>query len=74
MNKHLLWMIIGCTLPLFLIFLAPVLGLGSGTSLFIFMLAMFACHLFMPAHHHEKQNNQKQHSSPAKPENHDHHL
>lgn len=44
-------MIIGCTLPLLLIFIAPLLGLGSGASLFIYMLAMFACHLLMPMKH-----------------------
>jgi uncharacterized membrane protein YesL len=60
MSKHTLWMVIGCTVPLLLIFIAPALGLGSGVSLFIFILAMFACHLFMPMHHHEKHNNQTQ--------------
>jgi hypothetical protein len=43
-------MIIGCLLPL-LVFFAPAVGLGSNTSLFIFILAMFACHLLMPMHH-----------------------
>jgi len=52
MKKHIIWMIIGCGLPLLLIFFAPALGLGSGTSLFIFVLAMFACHLLMPMHGH----------------------
>lgn len=49
--KHIIWMIIGCTIPLLLIFFAPALGLGSNVSLFIFILAMFACHLLMPMHH-----------------------
>lgn len=44
-------MIIGCTLPLLLIFLAPALGLSGDTSLLIFVIAMFACHLLMPMHH-----------------------
>ncbi|WP_242928446.1 hypothetical protein [Pontibacter vulgaris] len=51
MNKHILWMIIGCTLPLLLIFLAPALGLSGDVSLLIFVIAMFACHLLMPMHH-----------------------
>jgi hypothetical protein len=38
MKKYIIWMIIGCGLPLLLIFLAPALGLGSGTSLFIFIM------------------------------------
>lgn len=52
MNTHTIWMIIGCTLPLLLIFLAPALGWGSDVSLFLFVLAMFACHLLMPMHQH----------------------
>ena len=57
--KHAIWMIVGCTLPLFLIFLAPALGLGSNLSLFIFIIVMFACHLFMPMHHrgHNQEKN-----------------
>ncbi|MCJ8163380.1 hypothetical protein MKJ04_00900 [Pontibacter sp. E15-1] len=51
MKKHLLWMIIGCTLPLLLIFLAPALWLSGNVSLFIFIIVMFACHLLMPMHH-----------------------
>jgi len=70
--KHL-WMIIGCILPLLLIFLAPALGLSSNTSLFIFIVIMFACHLLMPMHalgsHKYKQKN----SETTKPENHGHH-
>ena len=74
MSKHTLLMVIGCTVPLLLIFLAPALGLVSSVSLFIFILAMFACHLFMPMYHHEKDNNQNQQSSSTKTENHDHHI
>ncbi|ARS37994.1 hypothetical protein [Pontibacter actiniarum] len=50
MGKHILWMIIGCTLPLLLIFLAPALGLSGDVSLLVFVIAMFACHLLMPMH------------------------
>ena len=46
-------MIIGCGLPLLLIFLAPAFGIGSHASILIFILAMFACHLLMPMHGHE---------------------
>ena len=58
MKKHILWMLIGCGLPLLLIFLTPALGLRSSTSLFIFIVAMFACHLLMPMHHghHDEKN------------------
>lgn len=57
--KHAIWMVIGCVLPLLLIFLAPALGLGSNFSFFIFMLSMFACHLMMPMHH--RRHNHEQH-------------
>ena len=52
MKNHGLWMIIGCTLPLLLIFILPALGVRGGFSLFIFIVLMFACHLFMMGGHH----------------------
>jgi hypothetical protein len=83
MKKHIIWMIIGCGLPLLLIFFAPALGLGSGTSLFIFVLAMFACHLLMPMHSHgghdhsghthNDQEKNKQNLKTLKTENHEQH-
>lgn len=68
MKKHIIWMIIGCGLPLLLIFFAPVLGIGSGTSLFIFVLTMFACHLLMPMHGHggHVHNDQKENKQDSK--------
>jgi hypothetical protein len=66
-------MIIGCTLPLLLIFFAPALGLGSNTSLFVFILAMFACHLLMPMHHQgSHRHDQQQNSETSKTESHVH--
>ncbi|MDG2431126.1 hypothetical protein [Flavobacterium sp.] len=65
-NNHLIWMIIGCGLPLLLIFLAPAFGIRSSSSLFIFILLMFAIHLFIPhgSHNHgggnHSQHEQKQ--------------
>lgn len=53
MNKHVLWMLIGCILPFLLIFLAPAIGLGKDLALFVFILAMFACHFFMIGHHRD---------------------
>ena len=71
--KQVFWMLIGCMLPLLLIFLAPALGLGSNASLFIFIIAMFACHLLMPIHHHDGHKHKQQNSDIIKPENHAHH-
>lgn len=48
--KHILLMLAGCTLPLLLIFIAPLLGIKGDWSTFIFIIAMMACHLFMPMH------------------------
>jgi len=76
-DKHTLWMIIGCVLPILFIFLAPALGITSGISIFIFIAAMFAVHLFMPMHkhggHQQDQNNEHQHSdnNSSKTKNHE---
>ncbi|QED37148.1 hypothetical protein FK178_05230 [Antarcticibacterium arcticum] len=51
MKNHWLWMIIGCVLPLLLIFLAPSIGLGGDVWLFTFIIVMFAIHLMMPMRH-----------------------
>lgn len=78
MKKHIFWMIIGCGLPILLIFFAPALGLDSSTSMFIFILAMFACHLLMPLHHHgghkqDQEKDEKQDSKIFKIKNHEQH-
>lgn len=56
MKNHWLWMVIGCGLPLLFIFLAPSFGIGGGATLFIFIIAMFAVHLFMPHGSHGHSN------------------
>lgn len=66
-------MILGCGLPLLFIFFAPALGLGNDISLFIFIIAMFACHLLMPHHGGHGQHHGKQNSSTTKSENHESH-
>ncbi len=75
MKKHIIWMIIGCGLPLLLIFFAPALGISSSVSTFIFIIAMFACHLLMPMHHHSghKHGSHEKHSETSKTENHESH-
>ncbi|MAR66789.1 MAG: hypothetical protein CL833_06005 [Crocinitomicaceae bacterium] len=67
MKKHILWMIIGCGLPLLLIFFAPALGINNSISTFVFIVAMFACHLLMPMHHSGHQHNHD-HSKTSKTE------
>ncbi|MFQ5445995.1 MAG: hypothetical protein ACE5FF_03610 [Saprospiraceae bacterium] len=69
-KKHLLWMLIGCTIPLLLIFIAPALGLGGNTGLLIFIAAMFACHLFMPHGHGGHRGHDEHDHSPHQKEEH----
>lgn len=71
-RNHIVWMIIGCGLPLLLIFFAPTLGLGSDISLFIFILVMFACHLLMPMHHGRHQTSGESNSETKKSQDHEH--
>ena len=72
MNKHVFWMIIGCTVPLLLIFLLPLFGITGNYTFLIFIVAMFACHLLMPMHHKGHQED-KQHSETAKTDIHESH-
>tara|TARA_R110000868_G_scaffold83058_4_gene234677 strand:+ start:1021 stop:1290 length:270 start_codon:yes stop_codon:yes gene_type:complete len=66
-KNHWIWMVIGCGLPLLLIFFAPALGITGYNGLFAFIILMFAIHLFMPhgSHghggHNHSQDEQKEH-------------
>lgn len=51
MNKHAFLMIIGCLLPLLLIFLLPLFGISGGSVVLIFVVLMLLCHLLMPMHY-----------------------
>ncbi|MEZ2414983.1 hypothetical protein ACA086_08450 [Muriicola sp. E247] len=51
MKGHWIWMVIGCGLPLLLIFFAPVFGIKGNLTLFTFIVIMFAVHLLMPMRH-----------------------
>jgi hypothetical protein len=48
MKGHWIWMVIGCGLPLLLIFFAPALGITGYNGLFAFIIVMFLVHLFIP--------------------------
>ncbi len=71
MSKHTFWMIIGCTVPLLLIFLLPLFGITGNYTFLIFIVAMFACHLLMP--HHGRHDKSKEHSETTKTDNHESH-
>lgn len=60
MNRHALWMLIGCVLPVLLIFLLPAFGVSNNVTLVVFVALMFACHFFMPGHHHHGGNDNEQ--------------
>lgn len=49
--KHGILHILGCLIPISLIFILPALGFGSGTTFTVFLILMFACHLFMMGGH-----------------------
>ena len=63
MMKHTLMMLIGCAMPLLLIFLLPAVGVGSGWVLALAIGAMFACHLmhFGMHKHGEKGSHEHEH-------------
>ena len=52
--KHAIWMVIGCALPILLIFLFPVFGIKGNLAVFIFVILMFSCHLFMTRGHRKE--------------------
>lgn len=49
--SHSLKMVLGCVLPLLLIFLLPLIGVSEGVTLGLVIVLMFACHLFMMGGH-----------------------
>jgi hypothetical protein len=51
MKKHNIWMIIGCALPLLLIFFLPLFGAGRENLLFVFLILCFGMHLLMMTGH-----------------------
>jgi hypothetical protein len=77
MKNHWLWMVLGCAIPLLLIFLAPSLGITGYNGLFAFILLMFAIHLLMPMHHsrhgHGKHSEDNKGASSDTEKGHQHH-
>ena len=57
-QKHGLWMMLCCLLPLLAIFLLPGFGVRSNGALLFFVIAMFACHFLMMGGHggHDHQD------------------
>ena len=61
MKKHNMFrMVLACVIPLLVILLLPVLGIKSDYTAFIFIILMFAAHLFMMGGHgHEHVGEKK---------------
>jgi fatty acid desaturase len=73
MNKHSFWMIIGCTVPLLLIFLLPLFGITGSYTFLIFIVLMFGCHLMMMGmHEHSHQHSNTSQEKENKNESHQH--
>ena len=49
--KHFLHMLIGCGLPMLLIFVLPLFSVSEGVTLTIFVVLMLGCHLLMMRGH-----------------------
>lgn len=49
--KHHTLHLLGCIVPILLIFVLPLFGVGEGTMLFLFILLMFGCHVMMMGGH-----------------------
>lgn len=57
MHKHHFWMIIGCILPIFLIFILPVFNISSQVTIFIILILVFVGHFLMLGNHHDGHSN-----------------
>jgi len=45
--KHTLTMLLGCAVPMLLLFILPVLGVNTGVTMAIVIALMLGCHLLM---------------------------
>lgn len=67
--KHSLLHLLGCIVPIFLLFLLPVFGVSSGVTFTVFIVLMLGCHLFMMGgHSHDSEANVKERSSSSEKE------
>ena len=72
MDKHNFRMIIGCMIPLLLIFLFPLLGISGNYLFLIFIVLMFACHFMMMGKHGHHQHSNQALNREDKNESHQH--
>ena len=69
--RHHLRHLIGCLLPIVLIFVLPLFGVGEGTTLFVFIVLMFICHLAMLGGHGHRGTHEERHDA-LKGDRHEH--
>ncbi len=72
MNRHTIWMIIGCLLPLLLLFFLPLFGVTGNYTIFICIVVMFLCHITMMRGHqsHQGQEHSDQNQKDVSHESH----
>ena len=60
--KHGFFHLLGCLIPIALIFILPAFGLSSGMTFTIFLVLMFGCHFMMMGMHgsHDHAHHDKQ--------------
>ncbi|MDQ8198200.1 hypothetical protein QEH56_08590 [Pelagicoccus enzymogenes] len=56
--KYGLLHILGCLVPIALVFTLPALGVDSGVTFTVFLVLMFACHIFMMGGHSHGEHEQ----------------
>jgi len=57
--NHTIRMLVGCLVPLALLFLLPLFGVGSGLTLLLFVGLMFMCHMMMLGGHGHSHGHRK---------------
>lgn len=55
-KKQMIIMVLGCVLPLLLLFIAPLFGVNNSLSFFLFIVLMLGIHLLFPMHSHKHNN------------------
>ena len=67
--SHFWRMLLGCMIPMLMIFVLPLFGVSEGVTLTIFLVLMLGCHLLMVPRHasghvdHDHQNKDKNHAN-----------
>ena len=54
--KHSLFHILGCAVPILLLFLLPAFGVSSGVTFTVFIVLMLGCHLMMMGGHSDESD------------------